>query len=240
MKVRVNHGYCSLFYFSLIWYLPLYLRQGKTDKLPFKYCLLAIFLGMVPVFIVSVAVQVLWGLLSSRLGLAGWAKYVFDAFLTAALTEELFKYAAALFVIKKAKPKRMIDYALLFGGVGLGFGLTESAIGVINVANAIFSSIMAFHLFWQYFMGLEYYEYKKRAPGGKIHLVLALLVPFLMHGMNDFFAFSLTDIMKLKQLDDLSAVTILGALVWIVVFLVFIIYILIRLNKAVKESREKL
>ena len=67
---------------------------------------------MVPVFIVSVAVQVLWGLLCSRLGLAGWAKYVFDAFLTAALTEELFKYAAALFVIKKAKPKRMIDYAL--------------------------------------------------------------------------------------------------------------------------------
>lgn len=69
-------------------------------------------------------------------------------------------------------------------------------------------------------------------------LVLALLVPFMMHGMNDFFAFSLTDIMKLKQLDDLSAVTILGALVWIVVFLVFIIYILIRLNRAVKESRQ--
>lgn len=50
------------FIFSLIWYLPLYFRQGKTDKLPFKYCLLAIFLGMVPVFIVSVAAQVLWGL----------------------------------------------------------------------------------------------------------------------------------------------------------------------------------
>ena len=226
------------FIFSLIWYLPFYFRQGKTDRLPFKYCLLAIFLGMIPVFIISVGCQVLWGFLGKWLGLTGWAKNAFEAFFTAALTEELFKCAAALFVIKKAKPKRRIDYALLFGGVGLGFGLVEHTIDMTNVASAIFGSVLALHLFWQYFMGLEYYEYKKRAPGGKIHLVLALLVPFLLHGINDFLAFTLSDITQLKDLDDLSAIMILAWVVWIILTLVFIIYMLIRVNRAVKESRQ--
>ena len=224
--------------FSLIWYLPVYLKQGKEGRLSFKYCLLAIFLGAVPVFIVSVACQVLIGLVCKWLGLAGAAKDAFNAFFQAALVEEAFKMLAALFVIKKAKPQRKIDYVLLFGGVGLGFGLTESAIGVTNVASAILGAVLAFHLFWQYFMGLEYYEYKKRAPGGKVHLVLSFLVPFVMHGINDFLVFRAAGFMQLKELDDLSALTILLTVGWYVLFLIFIIYVLSRVNRAVKESRE--
>lgn len=225
---------------SLIWYFPVYRRQGEVDRLPLRVCLKAIFVGMVPVFLCSILVQGLMGFIPGRNALPQLAKLAVSAFIEAGLVEELAKFTGAYLILKKVQPTRKLDYVLIFGGVGLGFHLTESLMGTSGdgVLLTAVRAVLVLHLLWQYWMAMEYFEYRKGVNAGDKRLLRrTLLFPILFHGLNDFLAFACSEAV-LSESQELAAAAFLLFVVWMVVIIVYMVYIMRRVKRVVKESRE--
>ena len=184
--------------FVFVWYFPVWLRQGMKNRLPKGTVFKSIALGFVPGFLAIIVFQILFGYAERKLNLSGTAYYAVDSFICAALTEELIKFFAARLIIRKVEPKRKVDYALVFGAVGLGYEAVETFLGLDSVWAGIIRGVFALHIIWQLWMGLFYWEYRQAKERGdragvKKNLALVFLVPIFFHGMNDFLAFMAED-----------------------------------------------
>lgn len=100
---------------------------------------------------------------------------ILTSFFRAALIEEAFKLIFCRIAIKKHMPSTKIEYILLCGMIGAGYGIVEKLAyggGVILIVNAF----LPLHIFFQFLMGALLYE--KRG-------ILTFLLPFLVHGLWD-------------------------------------------------------
>lgn len=227
---------------ALCWFIPVYRRQGQDEKLHKKWCIAAGLSGAVPAFIVAVAVQIGAGFCFKIFGTPHAAMRVIEAFGAAAFTEELLKLFCAMLIIRLAKPSRKIDYVLIFGAAGLGFSVTESLGGMLtgeSVIAAIVTAVTAYHVNWQYWMGMFFYDYRQLKSSGNNSgaagkLLVAIGVPVLMHGINDWLVFALED--YVKDVESTFEVLILMAMILWTVWM--IIYAVITLRKALRIAKD--
>lgn len=225
---------------SLLWYIPVYKKQDKIDRLSAKKCVVSMLVGAFPVFIISTLTQIGWGLVVPSAGEQSVPYIFFKAFIVAAVTEELFKFLGSLLLIKLFKAKRQIDYVLIFGGVGLGFHLLESGMSSTNLVSAVLGSVLVYHMFWQFWMGFYYYEHRQSALTGNgsiKSLILAFAIPILLHGANDFIVF-MVEALTTSNNNDSAAIWILAYLVLLVVIVIFTVITTKKANRSARMSRE--
>ena len=236
-------GFVIFFVFIFVWYFPAYVRQGKIGKPAGKHYILAILFGALPVMLAALILQIALTRLYRVLGVpSGTLHYALESFISAAAVEELLKFFFAWLIIRKVRPERQIDYALLFGAVGMGFEITESLMGMDSVLAAVIRGVFAYHILWQFWMGLYYRKYRQareaeNASGKVKYFILTFLVPTLLHGINDFIAFMAEAAMDANN-ENAMAFWTLGYIVYILFSIVYLIFTMRNIRRAVSESRQ--
>jgi len=168
--------------------------RDKWEKEPIKLLLLSLLFGgltVIPILIVDAFLEPLGE------NLTDLSKAAFDAFVTAALTEEAFKLLALLLLIWKSKEFNEKFDGIVYGVfISLGFAMVENliyvlrdsdgvSVGILRAvtavpAHALFGVVMGYHF------ALAKFEPAKRS----FELFLAFFVPFLLHGFYDFWLMS--------------------------------------------------
>lgn len=169
--------------------LYVYFRD-KYEKEPWWMLLLALGAGafiVIPILPVEIALSTL------TRGMNHYSTAFFDAFIVAASTEEVFKYLAVvlLFFWSKQFNERFdgIVYAVF---VSLGFALVENImyvyfrfgtmeVGYLRAITAVPAHTL-FGVAMGYRLGLAKFA---KGPKAK-HLILALLIPIILHGIYDW------------------------------------------------------
>ena len=146
----------------------------------------------------------------------------YEAFVVAAFTEELFKYAAVLLLIWKNKNfNERFDGIVYATFVSLGFAALENILYVLDKGAGIgigraFLSVPGhalFGIFMGYQLGLAKFVPTERPK----RLLLAFFIPFICHGIYDYL--------------------VLGGNIWeILIFIPLIIYAWIRGFKTLKAG----
>ena len=167
--------------------------KDKYNKEPLWMLLVSFVLGMFST-IPALIVQIGSGISLESLAGKGLVQVAIFAFLVVALSEEVSKYAMVrLFAFNKKafdEPFDGIVYAVM---VSMGFATLENigyvyqhgmATGIMRMflsvpAHATFGVLMGYQ------MGLAKFDSTNRG----IHLLLAILLPVLFHGLFDFFLF---------------------------------------------------
>ena len=228
---------------ALVWYLPVFLKQSKTDRLPGKTSIISVLTGAFPVMIAALILQIAVSFAMRAMEIKGALYNFCDAFISAALIEEGLKFLAAYIIVKKVKTQNKIHYILIFGAVGAGFMITENVMKSGSVLGSVLGAIFAFHIIWQYWMGMYFFEYSQakqigdKSKAGK-NLTLALGVPFLIHGLNDFIAF-VAEPLSAGEITDQEAYILLALMIWIVLMIVFVIITMRKVIKTEKEWKDK-
>lgn len=228
---------------AFLWYFPLYKKQGKTDRMPGKFLIFAILAGAIPAFIAIVALQIPigWGLNALKLSPA--AHDFLDAFVSAALVEELIKFLCGYIILRIARPRRCIDCILLFGGVGLGYEITESLMTLDSTITGLVRGVFAYHIVWQFWMGLFYWRFMQAEKGKRFGPALAAFgVPMLLHGLNDFICFMFSNVcVPVFAEEALSAAQEKAVTIWLLAFLGFIVvsivFAIITMKKCFREAK---
>lgn len=186
-------GAAVFIFFVFVWFFPVVLKQRKNGFASVKSILLTILTGLVPATLVLLALEVIFGWICRWTGIVNREILygVLKALIMYALIEEGVKFFFADIAVKKQKDATKIDYIVLFGAIGLGYEIVESLmLGIGNVAAAVIRGAFVAHIMYQFIMGAHFFEYKKAKSTGneqraKKELLLALLLPFLLHGVND-------------------------------------------------------
>ncbi len=169
----------------------IYVRD-KYEKEPLVFLLKALVAGMIIVLPVIYIEKYLSGFKDSFSGLF---KPAYNAFIIAAVTEELFKYLAFIILIYNNKNfNEKFDGIVYAVFISLGFALVENIIYVTGYGfqagyiraftavpgHALFGVIMGYHL------GLAKFYPDERIK----QFILALIFPILLHGIYDFILMS--------------------------------------------------
>lgn len=170
--------------------LYIYLKD-KYEREPIGLLLRALLAGAVitlPIIFIEQFFMIFSGQLSHYMG-AGY-----DAFVVAAFTEELLKYLAFIVIIWRNKNfNEKFDGIVYASFISLGFAGVENILYVINYGSNValiraFTAVPAHALFgisMGYHLGLAKFLPNSR----KKHLLMALLLPILLHGIYDFILF---------------------------------------------------
>lgn len=168
------------------------MKRRKDDELYKKSCKSALIRGLIcvlPILAVSAILYVLNGVLRVTI-LRDVNILVYRAlytFIVLAFAEELVKYIEFRLVLKKRfNAYSWADVVAFMVIIGTGFGLVEDlpyAIGASPIIMLIRGFTMG-HVGYGFLMGWFYG--KKLHTGKKIYGVIALLLPFLIHGLYDF------------------------------------------------------
>ena len=177
---------------AVILMMYVYFRD-KYEKEPVKLILKGILLGVVIIFPVGLIENYLIGF---GTGLAKIPKAAFDGFIVAGATEEAFKYFVVFILIWRNRNfNEKFDGIVYAVSVALGFAAIENLfyvfsensmqVGLLRAFTAvpghtIFGIVMGFYL------GLARFSIKYRSK----YLLLAFIVPWLMHGFYDFLIMS--------------------------------------------------
>ena len=111
----------------------------------------------------------------------------FHALLVLALSEEITKFLTFRFFVKKTPyPHSWLDLMVAMIAVGTGFEVLEGLVYAFGsgVPHMLVRGITAMHVAFAFIMG--YFYGKAQSTGQKGYLVLAILLPWLMHGAYDF------------------------------------------------------
>lgn len=226
------------FIFVFVWYFPVWKMQGKEGRLKNYVLPISILIGALPVIgLTFVTTIFLSRFTPMSLPYAG--RLFYRTFISVAFVEESFKLIGALIVILIFKPKRKIDYVLIFGAVGMGFEITESFMDFSNIISGVIRGLFALHIIWQMWMGMYFYEFikakERKLPGKMIgSILLFFILPFLIHGANDFLVDYTVALMGSGESDS--------AVMFIVLLILFsileIVYQIITYRKALRISKE--
>lgn len=177
--------------FAAAWYLPLYFRYRKCPDCPERKVLVKAFLaGMLPAFLAAVLFQCIfgWGMVLFGIERNGTVFTILMNIFGYAAAEETSKFIAAKTVMKKNGPITGNGAVLLFGAVGLGFGVLESFLFISNMFTAVFRGVFSLHVFFQLWMGTYYCNrnaQEEDAASRRKRLLAAFAVPFLWHAVHD-------------------------------------------------------
>lgn len=156
---------------------------------------------------------------------------LYQAFIIAGLTEELFKYAAVKRVAFNSKYyNEKLDGIIYSVFVSLGFAAVENIIYVlfrssnylyVGINRALFAvpAHMLFAITMGYYISIIKFSRSRIA----FYSIMALLMPVMLHGIYDFILMS-------------------GTYGFFGIFIIFVLYLwrinMVRLNRYVMESRE--
>jgi RsiW-degrading membrane proteinase PrsW (M82 family) len=171
--------------FIILFYI--YFRD-KYEKEPLELLVKAVVLGMLTV-IPIMGVERFILMIMPGLGHVGEA--VYHAFLVAGFTEELFKFLALILLVWRSPSfNEQFDGIVYAVFVSLGFAAVENVMYVTGSGyqTALVRALTAvpahalFGVTMGYYLGIA--RRYKEIRG--IHLVYALLVPLILHGIYDF------------------------------------------------------
>ncbi len=174
---------------SLLWYMPGIKLQGENAVLQKKdYMWGVLKAGLLTTCLLIMLTEIVWDMLFKFTGITGLPLELIGSFFRAALLEEALKYIGAIMCIDKFKPRRKIDFVMLFGLIGLVYNIFEKLF--LGGAASIVGALVPMHLMWQFNQGAHYYEHKKAVLAGdkeraKKEKIGYLLVPFIFHGCWD-------------------------------------------------------
>ena len=168
----------------------IYLRNlRKDDENYIKTCRKLLLSGAyctVLVVLFSLTCTIAWGAAGlDKLGVI--PKELFRTFILAALSEELAKYYISNKAIKKERGSiTMIDVLAYAAIAGMGFELVESFVYMFttNVGQILVRGLMFMHVCYGLLMG--WYIVKSIITGKKSYRVLAVVLPWILHGLYDF------------------------------------------------------
>ena len=155
-----------------------------------NYLFIFLFYGFVVSTLLIIATELAWDGICKAIGFEkGITRELIECFLRAALLEESFKFLGFMLARKKFKINRVSDSMFAAGCIGLMYGIVEKAV-LFNPMAIVINLFIPMHLLWQWNQGRHYQlskDYKKDNKKGKafIHLMLATLVIFILHGSWD-------------------------------------------------------
>lgn len=177
---------------AIILMMYVYFRD-KYEKEPVKLILKGILLGVIIIFPVGLIENYIIGFGS---GFAEIPKAAYDGFIVAGATEEAFKYLAVFILIWRNRNfNEKFDGIVYAVSIALGFAAVENLfyvfsnnsmqVGLLRAFTAvpghtIFGIVMGFYL------GLARFSIKSRSKW----LLMAFIIPWLMHGIYDFLIMS--------------------------------------------------
>lgn len=175
---------------SLCWYVPCVKAQGENSVLGLKdYIRTALVYGFLFSCLLIIITEIIWDIIVNRTGLSGLPRELIADFFRAALLEETFKFLGFKLAKKNLRLHRKIDYMLIAGLIGLVYGVVEKAV-LGNIFAVVVGLAIPMHIVWQLNQGGHYYEYEQHKAAGRSHeaqkeWLMAILVPFLLHGCWD-------------------------------------------------------
>lgn len=155
---------------------------------------------------------------------------VYYNYIALALSEEMVKYTMLKILFKKNNYSyTWLDIVSLMAIVGIGFGLSESLVYAFgtNAGMMIARGVSAMHCSYGLLMG--YLLGKSKYTNKKSYNVLAILIPFVLHGTYDF--------CLSKTMMDLNEIVGVIALVLAIVSIIINIVMIMFINK--NKSIEK-
>lgn len=167
-----------------------------TEKEPIPLLIRCFLWGMLIVLPV-ILIESVWQIIGSRLHLSGFYRSVYDAFVSAGFSEELFKFIATWHILRKTKYfDQFYDGIVYAVFVSMGFALVENILYVAEhgMTTAVIRGLLSVpaHAFFGIFMGFHLSLWRIGKPAHKeANLVLALLIPIAIHGLFDFFLMDL-------------------------------------------------
>lgn len=187
--------YILAFLLSLVPSVLIYIwlrNRHRDDVLYKKSCGSALKRGIfcvLPILVLSGVLSVLSGALKAAL-LKDANILVYKAiytFVVLALAEEIVKYAAFRLLLKKrSRPYSWADVAAVMVIIGTGFGLIEDVPYAIDASPGIMlvRGLTMGHVAYGFIMGWFYG--KRLYTGKKRYGWIAVLLPWLLHGIYDF------------------------------------------------------
>lgn len=170
--------------------LPEPIGKGKA-ALPPLLGLFAPLLSTLLVVGIAFAVKTLVGVPLREAISSPLLRSLANAFLSAALPEELVKFLVFLIAAALVRPRNVYEYGMLCAGVGFGFTGLEDALyggdGILTAATRIpfFGLHMIFQLVMGLHLGLAKYNKKNGLGGVGGHRFLAFFLPILWHTVFD-------------------------------------------------------
>lgn len=229
----------------VLWILPAYLKAPKDYRLDKKFIIKTILLGLVIGFIGAFILQIILGSIFAMVLKIPQESLLYEflkAFIMFGLIEELMKFSAGSFSLKKSKFQSKFNYMFIFALAAFGFTLLETTIASSGGLAGIFRAFFPFHIMWQIFMGAHLYEYKVAKMNDdsktmKKELALAFAVPILMHGCCDFSTTLIGNAASLIQstMGTLDLISLILPLIYIIVLIIFTIITEIKFYKYCKN-----
>jgi len=169
----------------------IYLRD-KYEKEPFRSLLLALAAGC----IITLPVIFVERLLSVPTGaIHGMAAAAYEAVVVAGLTEELFKFLAFILIFWNNKQfNETFDGIVYAAYISLGFALVENILYVASQGIEVgfvraFTAVPA-HALFGVIMGYQFGLARFYPSERSLRIILALLLPIILHGIYDFILMS--------------------------------------------------
>lgn len=230
-------GIVIFFAFACIWYIPVYKRLNSEGNLPKNRILKDILWGIGPAFFIAVAIQIILGWIFIWLGAARGSLlfHILNDIFAYALIEELVKGHVANRLFKKSGYSTKGECILIFGAVGLGFGIIESLLVVNDIFSAVVRGVFALHVFFQLFMGYYVFDALECRNSGdkagyKKNMLIGMGVPILVHSIHDVCGSVAAHFIS----ETADSSSLIGVLVMIFSIAVDIVFLVITLKRAKK------
>lgn len=217
----------------VLWILPAYLKAPEDYRLDKKFIIKTILMGLVIGFIGAFILQIIVGSIFSNVFKIPQDSLLYEflkAFIMFGLIEEMMKFSAGSFSLKKSQFQSKFDYMFIFALAAFGFTLLETTIASSGGLAGIFRAFFPFHIMWQIFMGAHLYEYKvaKMNNDSKTmqkELAIAFAVPILMHGCCDFSTALIANAASSIQstMGTVDIISLILPLIYIIALIIFTI-----------------
>jgi RsiW-degrading membrane proteinase PrsW (M82 family) len=229
----------------VLWILPAYLKTPKDYRLDKKFIIKTILMGLVVGFIGAFILQIIAGAIFANVLKIPQDSLLYEflkAFIMFGIIEELMKFSAGSFSLKKSKFQSKFDYMIIFALAAFGFTLLETTMASSGGLAGIFRAFFPFHIMWQIFMAAHLYEYKVAKMNNdsktmKKELAIAFAVPILMHGCCDFSTVLIGNALSSIQstMGTLDIISLILPLIYMVSLIIFTIITEIRFYRYCKN-----
>lgn len=222
-----------------LWYLPIYFKQGKKNKLPVWRYIIALVLGMTLGFFGAIIIQFAAEYGMTKVPISSNIKIFILYYLIVAISEEGLKFLCGRIALGKAEKVRKIDSILIFGAAGSGFEIVESILSFSNPTGAIVRGILVLHIIWQLWMGAYWWEAAQCKLNGDRkgtvrNRILALCVPLFLHGTHD----TLCEFSGAYMMTDDESKMVFGFCLLIVAFAIGITFAVITIKRSLRCAKE--
>ena len=206
--------------------------RHDLEKEPIKMLLKAFFGGIGSIFI-SLMISIPLGLALNPEGISSAG---FDAFVGAAIPEEIGKWLIFYLLIRTSKHFDQYYDGILYAiFISMGFALVENVLYVLKggmgvaLMRAVLSvpGHMLFAIPMGYYFSLSRFE---KGPRVATHLLLSITIPILLHGLFDFL------LMFASEVADENASL---AILLVLLFVAFDIFLWRFGLRKIREHREK-